>query len=104
MSGLTMVLRGRLFSESSLQQRGVSGQSSECEAEPELHHPSMIGEVAVVGRLAVAGARLRQCVGPVVGAVEDIEHVDDSGDRPSTKCDRLLGPEIHAMNRLTHEV
>src|SRR4029453_607305 len=99
MAGLTMVLRGRLFSESSLQQRRVSGQSSECEAEPELHHPSLIGEVAVVGRLAVAGAGLRQRVRPVVGAVEDIEHVDDPGDRASTECDGLLRPQINAMNR-----
>src|SRR5262245_1469756 len=113
MAGLTMALRGKLFSESSLQQpayalrasaRQAPRPHSECEAEPELRHSSLIGEIAVVGRLAVAGARLRQCVRPIVGAVEEIEHVDDSGDRASPECHGLLRAQIDAMSLLADEV
>src|SRR2546422_7471717 len=54
---------------------------SERDAEAELHHARLVGEVAVVGRLAVARARFGERVRPVVGAIEQVEHVDDARER-----------------------
>src|SRR2546423_6400388 len=82
----------------------VAQRFSERDAELELHHPRLVGEVAVVGRLAVARARFGERVRPVVRAVEDVEHVDDARERAMTNRDRLLHAHVDAMNRQSDEV
>src|SRR6185295_3016659 len=76
---------------------------SERDAEPELHHTRLVGEVAVVGRLAVERARFGERVRPVVRAIEQVEHVDDGRERARTNRDRLLHAHVDAMNRQSDE-
>src|SRR5215208_2144179 len=79
---------------------GTLNGGSESDAEPELQHPRLIGDVPVERRLSVIAVALVGHVGTEVLVVEQVEHLEHAIERQAANLHALLQPGVHAMNRL----
>jgi hypothetical protein len=72
---------------------------SESDAEPELHHPRLIRDVAVERWLPEQGAAPVRHIRTEVLVIEQIEHLERAVERHVARVHALLQPRVEAVDR-----